>query len=928
MNCIIWAIAAAASVVAAPPVDMEPTSFDMVVPEGNISLAQRPVSLSISTDLRSQQQPYRHPLQSSELTKRGESECAPNECEERAEDCRRQSIRACQGGPRRRDSCREKLARRCHIDEMRSDSGANIPQYIKQVDRNQKFKFFECLQALVQGRLPTNEQLDHFLTMASNSPALEARTHMLSADGKALYKDFQELLRTTRGIIYEKNEQELFQNFIYHCRAAGDTVGAQHLNKPDLDVGVSSAHIRKEGKETLDNMTAVAKLITTNSEFRNILNELFQLAKEVFSEGADKVSEGANQASQMISAKAAEVTNSAASAIPEGSNRLQEEIHRAQEKFQDLVGHAKEDPMATAQGTGNDVSYQASSALNNARYQTAEFQNRLAQTAETLKENARIQAAQTQEQAIQYANAKMPAEKRHALIERLKAIIGQIQADPQYQHAIDSIMNLAGTWRRRSEKPVDNITVEANKVMQDPNVESAIIEFKVILQRWAQGHGLDLMIQLIQNMWARTRMDPELNQYVNNVSSFLTKAVREPNYVTSSAINPDASQLIDRGQALLNVKYKPDTDALLDEGHVFMHKLNNDPRSQEVAANFQKFATHLCYDNHGRLKFKPHLFDDFRYVVMPSMLESFQFIPIPRIEYSDLKVDLMIDNMILTSTDLLPRLFEVQMNNTMRMVPRGNANRALDANKHDFNMVIQGVEANVRDVEYYIKTKDGFKFEDRGIADVLIHKKGMDIRVMGRKTPSDNEIPSLVTVDDVKVKIHSLSIKARRSNHSLMFALAQPFIKTIVKKAIARAIESQIKQAMKSGDKALATSIRDTRIKTGKGTFGAMVDTATSFVSNKVRPDEKTKALNERKKNAGHYDRTSRVIFDQDGLCVLDPVKHMELKVGRPLHEDPNAMASMPVAAPWVSTAFDLHDMEIKGQRDLPGMRRTPGMAV
>lgn len=161
-----------------------------------------------------------------------------------------------------------------------------------------------------------------------------------------------------------------------------------------------------------------------------------------------------------------------------------------------------------------------------------------------------------------------------------------------------------------------------------------------------------------------------------------------------------------------------------------------------------------------------------------------------------------------------------------------------------------------------------------------------------------------------------------------MYVFALPFIKTIIKKAIAHAIETQIKDAMTSGDKALATSIRDTRIKTGKNTFGALVDTATSFVANKVNPDEKTKAMNERKKNAGHYNRTSRVIFDQNGLCVLDPVKHMELKVGQPLHEDPNAMAAMPVSAPWVSTAFDMSGMQIQGQERLPGMHRTQGMAM
>ncbi|KAG0346061.1 hypothetical protein BG004_002521 [Podila humilis] len=809
-----------------------------------------------------------------------------------------------------------------------SDSGAKIPQQIKEVDRNQKFKFFECLQALLKGRLPTNEQIDHFLVMASNSPSLEARVHMLSADGKSLYQDFQELLRTTRGIVYEKNEQELFQNFIYHCRAACDSVPNQNISAPSLDVGVSNSRMRQEGKETLDSMVAVAKLVTTNADFRSILNELFMLAKEIFSEGVSKVGETALKAGQTLSNKAAEVAQSAAEAIPEASQRLQNGINQAQDAVQNFMGQAEQDPMTTARDTRADVMTQASSSAKDMKQQSAQFQNRMSTQTQELKGKAKVQAAHAQEDAIQYANTKMPVEMRNALIERFKAIIGQIQAEPQYQHAIDSIMNLVGTWRQRSQRPAGNIVAEASKVVNDPNVEAAIIEFKVILQRWAQGHALEPMILLIQKMWANTQVDPELNQYFNNVSAFFNKALREPSYVTSSSINAEAGALIDHGQTLLKTKYKPDTDSLFAEGQIFVTKLNNDPRSREVASNFQKFARHLCYDKNGNLAFKPHLFDDFRYVLMPALIESFQFIPIPRIEYSDLKVDLMIDHMILTSTDLLPRLFELHMNNTIRMVPRGNANRSMDSNKHEFNVLIEGLEANVRNVDYYVKTKEGFRFEDRGNADVLINKKGMDIRVKGHKSPTNDDSPSMITVDTVKVTIHSLTVKMHRSNHKIMYAFAQPFIKTIIKKAIASAIESQIKEAMTTGDKAVATSIRDTRIKTGKNTFGALVDTATSFVTNKVSPDEKTKAMNERKKNAGNYNRTSRVVFDEDGLSVLDPVKHMALKVGQPLREDPNVMASMSVTAPWVSPAFDMHGMKIQGQDNLPGMRRTQGMAM
>lgn len=130
-------------------------------------------------------------------------------------------------------------------------------------------------------------------------------------------------------------------------------------------------------------------------------------------------------------------------------------------------------------------------------------------------------------------------------------------------------------------------------------MEAAILEFQVILQRWAQGYSLDPIIALIQNIWTKTKVDPELNQFANNLSAFISRAVREPNYVTSQNINADAGALIDDGRALLSVKYKSDTEAVLNEGQIFLEKLNNDPKAREVAANFQKFAKHLFYDRYA-----------------------------------------------------------------------------------------------------------------------------------------------------------------------------------------------------------------------------------------------------------------------------------------------------------------------------------------
>jgi len=116
------------------------------------------------------------------------------------------------------------------------------------------------------------------------------------------------------------------------------------------------------------------------------------------------------------------------------------------------------------------------------------------------------------------------------------------------------------------------------------------------LQRWAQGHSLDPMIGLVQDMWQRALTDQDLSRYFSDISTFMAKAVREPNYVTSQEINDDASILIDQGQTLLNIKYKDDTDALMHEGKIFIEKLNDDPQSREVAAAFRHFANDLLYD--------------------------------------------------------------------------------------------------------------------------------------------------------------------------------------------------------------------------------------------------------------------------------------------------------------------------------------------
>ncbi|KAF9922272.1 hypothetical protein FBU30_007632 [Linnemannia zychae] len=823
-----------------------------------------------------------------------------------------------------------------NIPLVDSKANVNASQQCKKTDYSHKFLPFECFQALYKCRLPTNSQLDDFLAMIQNSLVLDSRLHMLSEDGQALHKDFQQLLQTFRSILIEKNEQELFQNFIYHCRLASESIANQDVNAPDMSFGVSSGKAKKEGKTTLNNLLTIAKLVTMNSEFRAILHELFVIAREIFSEGVGKLSQSAGMNSGSFSA----MKNTALASATEAAQSVGDMFQKASDRVQNFFAKLIEDPVTTLFDTdemsnksdGDVQDLEDNLVVSQSNKQAEEMKNRTTRLEATTERTARNEVVDMEEDMGGSNHSKLSVQKRRELVSRLKIVITQIQSEPQYQKAISSMLHLFGNWRQRIQRPLNSITTESSKLMQDPNVNAAIVEFKYILQRWAQGYSPDPIVDQLQHLWRETVSDDGFNKYIDQVSRFLTRAIRDPRYVNSHYINADAGALIDRGRVILYGKCRHDIDMLLEEIEVFLDRLNTDPKSVELATNFEKIVKHLLYNKQDKIKFKTHLLDDFRYVVLPAMIQSINYIPMPHIEYSSLKIDLVLDNLVFSSTDFLPRLFEFKTSSKIHLMcgradtsytTQGSNNKSMQRDKYQFKTVMRGLVFSAWNVNYFFRTKRKFKFTDRGVADLLIHKKGMDITIIGHKTPSSPEIPSLVTIDCVKVKIHNFTFKPHKSMHPTLYTIAYPILEAAFKRALIRNFQTKILKVLNMGDQAIGTFLQESRIKTGKkSSLGALITTTSSFIVNKIHPNAQTKLENEHKKHQERRCRTSRVIFDENGLCVLNPVKHMELKLGKPLIDDPHAL---PVEAPWVSPAFSLADIQIKNSKPSPGMRRSSG---
>ncbi len=80
-----------------------------------------------------------------------------------------------------------------------------------------------------------------------------------------------------------------------------------------------------------------------------------------------------------------------------------------------------------------------------------------------------------------------------------------------------------------------------------------------------------------------------------------------------------------------------------------------------------QLAKDALFDSDGNLTFKTDLWTDIRQKMIPAFIEELGYVPIPRIEYTDEQVDLVIENLALSGKNLLPNLVTIESRNFAKL---------------------------------------------------------------------------------------------------------------------------------------------------------------------------------------------------------------------------------------------------------------------
>ncbi|TGJ86658.1 hypothetical protein E0Z10_g2112 [Xylaria hypoxylon] len=654
----------------------------------------------------------------------------------------------------------------------------------KEVDINRKLQLYGIFNAFQLGKVPSNDQIDVALNSFISSRALSNPSKRLSDEGKELVADFVDVVNHAKILLLSKNEGNLLQDFIWQTQQ----FDANSVATPNAPLTGDEA--KQHGDKALEGLRTLGTLLITNGQFRKLLSDASILIRDMAGDAATntatKVRPSEDKLSQID--------------LPADSNTWHEAPDFSKENVSSRLRSVyKSSPTEDAKDATNrtiEGARQPDGTLNSqpgAQAASGVISEKInANTSKEDRDAAKKSAAEYRRRAREYLNTKVPQDRR----DQTKMVL-ECQQHPDYQQAITTLLDLAEQYGKHGKSLTNG---GAGTVKQTRSAFAAAeADLKVLIERFANGTSSDDLWSSINKLYEDAETDPELRNWFKSMDTYIRKCLQQQGYIMEEDCNQQWRHLYDHGNYLLRQKYRVHTDRIIDEIKFLGSQFDQDPHNLAFSASIQKLFQHLGNDENGKPKFKPHLIKDLTEVIIPATFENVAYIPIPRIEYSDSKIDAVIENLVLESDNFMPNVLEVASDNFFRWGRKKIASRR----NNSIDIKVSGIQMDLRDVSFYVKRKQGFpSISDQGVANLFLGGEGFSFR-MKLSTADSKDSQHFFKIDKVDVDVKHLDVKLVKSKHKLLFGLFKPLMLMVIRPALQKAAEKQIKDQFNQIDQTL-----------------------------------------------------------------------------------------------------------------------------
>jgi len=387
------------------------------------------------------------------------------------------------------------------------------------------------------------------------------------------------------------------------------------------------------------------------------------------------------------------------------------------------------------------------------------------------------------------------------------------------QPTIVSSVSKKSKARRAALHPagIESTDVLPTPIQHDANIVQVLNDAKLLIESFANGRSMDPILDAWSDLNDAMQSDHKLADYIKDWVSFIRDStLKGPEYVLhSQEFKARGSYLLNRGRALKSELYGALFERVHWEIDQFAQALREDPLTQEFIEQTRKVLDHFFLgsqisfegskEDGGEKKRAtsiklPHtnLLNDLRQLIIPAIISQSKYLPLPRVEITSNTYDILLDDIVLDLSEVLPKDIDVYASQHLHVVPTEMGSTAPEEWVGAVQIKLAASKLNVKDVAFYYRKKTGIiRAVDAGHTDVFIHgKKGLSIEINLHASPLAlrQEAKSLFDVKKVKCNISRLSLNFHETKYTAVYALIKPVITARLKANICRTVEREIRE--------------------------------------------------------------------------------------------------------------------------------------
>lgn len=410
---------------------------------------------------------------------------------------------------------------------------------------------------------------------------------------------------------------------------------------------------------------------------------------------------------------------------------------------------------------------------------------------------------------------KITGDEKETLLHRLKLAVSNLRKRKDYSDSVSTLAKLLQRYAFAYSHALEEAASTTERdVDTNPATDRAMRNFWSFVKSFGDAKEWQELERRLDRVMEHGKSDPEFDKLVQQIGNAVQEMLTDPGFFEHAEQRFQDLRSQSR-QLASDSTLREDVDGLFAKLQSTLQSVLQDT---DIAKLLQtsKYIAKILSPAHSYTN--TELVTDAIHVFVPKLIQGIQYVPIPRVEISTPEVDLLLENLILepgvsvNNTSFLPYRLRVETRNDFEI--RKARTRTTSSVESLVTIKIDGMSIRAQEIGFWLRAHSGLlQLADEGIASFELDERGVDIEV--DIEVAKERLESILSLKDVRVRIHKLDYKLRKSKFALAATVLKPMIIPIIRSAMETQMSTAIADLIHAANRELLYArerLRATRI--------------------------------------------------------------------------------------------------------------------